>query len=216
MKKSKLPQARAALFLIVFFVSALFTSTHAAYLSLGESGEVIPESTFQVGAAPQVITNGDGGFNVAAFLDAGWTDSFSSRFMLGAGEVDFYVSGSAKWIPFPDVDRQPAMGLKLSLWYAREGSSNINTIQLLPMVSKKYPTDNGIFIPYAAYGISNYSIAGSNKTGDQFFIGSDWKNPDFGSINVTGEIATSLKDSTSSISIFASIPFDNKKGFGSK
>ena len=194
----------------------LFSNAQAAYLSLGESGEMVPESTFQFGVAPQVITNGDGGFNIAAFLDAGWTDSLSSRFMLGAGEVDFYISGSAKYIPFPDVDRQPAMGIKLNIWYARDGATNINTLQLAPMVSKKYQTDHGLFVPYAAYGISNYSVAGDSKTGDQFFIGSDWKNPDFDNVLLTGEVAMSLKDSTSSVSIFVSVPFDDKKGFGSK
>ena len=197
-------------------ISGLFFSTaQAGYLSLGESGEILPESTFQFGVAPQVITNGDGGFNIAVFLDAAWTDSLSSRFMLGAGEVDFYISGSAKYIPFPDVDRQPAIGLKLSLWYARDGAANINTLQLAPMVSKKYQTSHGLFVPYAAYGISNYSVAGNSKTGDQFFIGSDWKNPDFDNINLTGEVAMSLKDSTSSVSVFVSVPFDDKKGFGS-
>lgn len=187
----------------------------ASYLSLGESGEILPEGSFQVGAAPQFLTNNDGGFNIGAFLDAAWTDSLSSRFILGAGEVDFYVSGSAKYIPFPDVDKQPAMGLKLSLWYAREGSENINTIHLAPMVSKKYQNDYGLFVPYAAYGISNYSIDGDSKTGDQFFIGSDWKTPDLENVNMTFEGAFSLKDSTSSLSFFISVPFDDKKGFGS-
>ncbi len=188
-----------------------------AYLSLGESGELVPEGTYLVGAAPQFITNRDGGFNIAAFLDAAWTDSLTSRFMLGAGEVDFYVSGSAKFIPFPDVARQPAMGFKVSLWYAREGSENINSIQLAPMVSKRYQTESyGVVIPYAAYGISNSSISGDTVTGEQFFIGMDWKNPDFEALNLTAEIASSLKDSTSSISFFASLPFDNQKGFGSK
>lgn len=194
----------------------LSSNSHAGYLSLGESGEIIPEGSFQVGVAPQFITNNDGGFNIAAFLDAAWTDSFSSRFILGAGEVDFYVSGSAKYIPFPDVAKQPAMGLKLSLWYAREGSENVNTIHLAPMVSKQYQSDYGLLIPYAAYGISNYSIDGDSKTGDQFFIGTDWKNPDFENMNLTFESAFSLKDSTSSISVFVSVPFDDKKGFGAR
>ena len=213
MLKSKSLLLTIGLLLQITFVSKTFGS----YLSLGESGEIISEGSYLFGAAPQVITNGDGGFNIAAFLDAAWTDSLSSRFMLGAGEVDFYVSGSAKFIPFPDVARQPAMGLKLSLWYAREGATNINTIQLAPMISKKYQTaDYGIVIPYAAYGISNYSVSGDSKTGEQFFIGADWKNPNFENVTLTGEIASSLKDSTSSISVFASVPFDDKQGFGSK
>lgn len=195
--------------LLTLFCSFSF----AGYITLGETGEMVPEGSFQVGAAPQLITNGDGGFNIAAFLDAAWTDSFSSRFVLGAGEVDFYISGSAKYIPFPDVAKQPAMGIKVSFWYAREGSANINTIHLAPMVSKKYQTKHGLFVPYAAYGISNYSVNSDSKTGEQFFIGSEWKNPDFDNVNLVFEGAMSLKESTSSISVFASVPFDDKKGF---
>lgn len=202
------------LILLTAFLIIYLPGAYGAYLSLGESGELIPAGTYQVGAAPQLVTNDDGGFNISAFLDAAWTDSLSSRFLLGAGEIDFFVSGSAKYIPFPDVARQPAMGIKLSLWYAREGSSNINTIQLAPLISKKYQTEYGLIVPYAAYGISNYTVSGHSKTGDQFFIGSDWKSPDLENVNFTGEIAWSLKDSTSSISVFASLPFDDKKGFG--
>ena len=183
MQIPKMTLVSLSLFAVLLFQTAVLSNAKAGYLSLGESGEIIPESTFQFGVAPQVITNGDGGFNIAVFLDAAWTDSLTSRFMLGAGEVDFYISGSAKYIPFPDVDRQPAIGVKLALWYAREGAANINTLQLAPMVSKKYQTEHGLFIPYAAYGISNYSVGGDSKTGDQFFIGSDWKNPDFDNVN---------------------------------
>jgi hypothetical protein len=190
----------------------LTSTTQASYLSLGESGEQIPGGTFQVGLAPQAVTNGDRGFNMAAFLDAAWTDSFSSRFLVGAGDIDFYVSGSGKFVPFPDVARQPAIGIKLNLWYAREGASNINTIQLAPLVSKKYENDYGLFVPYAAYGISNTNASGHTQNGEQFFFGTDWKNPTFGNLNLTGEVAASLKDSVSSISVFASFPFDDKNG----
>ncbi len=200
---------------IIFFFSFL-NLAQASYLSLGESGELIPEGTYQVGAAPQLQTNHNGGFNIGAFLDAAWTDSLSSRFMVGAGDVDFYVSGSAKFVPFPDVARQPAIGVKLSLWYARNNASNINTLQLAPLVSKRFQTDNGLLVPYAAYGISNYSTDSKSKTGEQFFIGSDWKNPDFENVTLTGEVAFSLKDSTSSVSVFASLPFDSQKGFNLK
>ncbi len=196
----------------IFFIS----KASAAYLSIGESGELIPQGTYQLGAAPQLVTNGDGGFNIAAFLDAAWTDSLSSRFVLGSGEVDFYVSGSAKFIPFPDFARQPAMGLKLSLWYAREGSTHINTLQAAPMLSKKYQSEYGELIPYAAYGLSQSSVSGDSDSGQQFFIGTDWKNPSFKNANFTFEWASSLQDSTSSISFFASFPFDDKKGFGSR
>lgn len=201
---------------LLLFVAFTFpmTTAWASYLSLGESGEILAGKDYQIGLAPQIITNNDSGLNAGAFLDAVWTDSMSSRFMLGAGEVDFYTSGSLKYIPFPDFERQPAMGIKASLWYAREGSINITTFHLAPMVSKKYQTSEyGTLVPYAAYGISFYSADGESENGHQFFIGTDWKSPYVENVNFTAECAFSLQDSTSSISVFASIPFDAKTGF---
>ncbi len=160
------------------------------------------------------MTNKGGGFNTAAFLDAALSESLSTRFLVGTGKTDFYVSGGAKWIPFPDVDRQPALGIKASLWYARTGSINTTTLQIAPMVSKKYQTEHGLLIPYAAYGLNNFREEGHSGAGDQFFLGADWRNDFFGNMNLTGELALSLKDSTSGVSFFLSFPFDNKHGFG--
>ncbi len=186
----------------------------AGYLTLGESGEVLPQKDFQVGVAPQIVTNNDSGINGAVFLDAVWTDSMSSRFLLGTGELDFYSSASIKYIPFPDYDRQPAMGIKASLWYGREGSNNINTLHIAPLMSKRFQTeDYGLLIPYAGYGLSFYSVDGDSENGHQFFIGTEWKTHQLENVNFTAEVAFSLQDSTSSISFFVAIPFDSKTGF---
>lgn len=204
-------------FIFVSFAFVSFSlSSQAGYLTLGESGEIIPEGTYAIGASPQVLTNDGGGFNISAFLDASWNDSMSSRFILGTGETDFYTSGSFKFIPFPDVDRQPAIGIKASLWYAREGTSNVTTLQIAPMLSKKYETESGVFIPYAAWGWNTNRSGGSSDSGHQFFLGSDWLEPQLGHMHVTGEVAFDLKDSISSVSLFLSFPFDNQKGFGAK
>lgn len=194
----------------------LFSLTaKSGYLTVGESGEILPEGQkYQIGLAPQLILNNDTGANVAAFLDAAWNDSMSSRFILGVGVVDFYTSGSFKYIPFPDYENQPAIGLKGSLWYAREGSENITTFHIAPLVSKKVQThDYGLFTPYGAVGLSFYQLGGKNKTGTQFFVGTDWKTSDFPDLNFTGEWALSLEKSTSSLTVFVAMPFDDKKGF---
>jgi len=199
----------------LFFTLLTFTSslTWAGYLSLGESGEM-PAKEYQIGVAPQIALNNDEGLNAAVFLDKAWDESTSSRFMLGAGEVDFYGSGSVKFVPFPDFERQPAIGFKAALWHARIGDENVTTVQLAPLVSKKYETSEyGLLIPYAAYGISFYEYEGDSTTGEQFFIGTDWRSPQIENINFTAEWAVSLKDSTSALTFLATIPFDSKSGF---
>lgn len=187
----------------------------ASYLSIGESGEILPaDKNYQVGLSPQLITNNDTGANIGTFLDAAWTDSLSSRFTLGVGVVDFYSGASLKYIPFPDVAQQPAIGIKASFWYAREGTENITTAHLAPMISKKFQSqDYGLFIPYTALGISLYELDGDSKTGTQFFIGTDWKAPALPDYNMSAEFAMDLEDSVSHISFFIALPFSEKSGF---
>lgn len=202
-------------FLLIAFILSLITSTQAAYLSILESGEILPSGKkYQVGFAPQILTNEPTGANVSMYLDAAWNDSLSSRFSLGVGELDFYTGATLKYIPYPDVARQPAIGIKAGFWYARVESDNITTIHLAPMVSKKFQTEKmGLWIPYAAIGLSSYELGDKEKTGMQFFIGSEWKSPDLPEYNFAGEIAMDMEDSVSHISISVGIPFDDKSGF---
>jgi len=197
-------------------LSSLFTSfaAQASFLSIGESGEILSGKDYQIGFSPQIATSGYSGVNAGAFLDAVWTEDMSSRFMLGVGEVDFYSSGSLKYIPFPDYERQPAMGLRGSFWYGREGSENITVFQIAPMVSKKYKSaDYGTLVPYAAWGLNIGSEDGDSENGHQFFIGTEWKSPQVENVNFSAELALNLQNSVSGINFFVSIPFDNKTGF---
>lgn len=202
-------------FILPLILLLLASSTQASYLSIGESGEILSaEKNYQVGLSPQLITNNDTGANIGTFLDAAWSDSLSSRFTLGVGVVDFYSGASLKYIPFPDVAQQPAIGIKASFWYAREGTENITTAHLAPMVSKKFQSeDYGLFIPYTALGISIYELDGDSKTGTQFFIGTDWKAPALPDYNMSAEFAMDLEDSVSHISFFIALPFSEKSGF---
>ncbi|MFN9069221.1 MAG: hypothetical protein ACK5V3_18500, partial [Bdellovibrionales bacterium] len=167
-----------------------------------------------IGFSPQVMTSEPSGLNVAMFLDAAWNDSLQSRFTLGVGELDFYTGASLKYIPFPDVARQPAIGLKASIWHARIESDNLTTLHLAPMVSKKFQTEKqGLWIPYAAIGLSSYELAGKSKSGLQFMVGSDWKAPDLPEYTFTGEIALDVDDSVGHMALSIAIPFNEKSGF---
>lgn len=200
---------------LILLAAFVFQPAFASYLSIGESGEILPANTkYQVGFAPQMVTNNDTGGNLSTFLDAAWSESLSSRFTLGLGVIDFFTGASLKYIPFPDVDKQPAIGVKASFWYAREETDNISTLQIAPMMSKKFQSkDYGLFTPYTALGISSYEDSGKGKTGLQFFVGSDWKPVDLPEYNFTAEVAMDLEDSISSITLFVGLPFNEKSGF---
>lgn len=203
-----------------FLVFGLLVSTVAAtpahaYLSIAESGELVPNGKYQVGLEPQFLTNKGNGTNINVFLDTGFNDEMSGRISMGAGAVDFNAFASVKWMPFPDVDNQPAMGFRFGAGIARDEDQNIVQLQLAPMASKKVETNYGLTVPYIAVpftwlNLKNENVVASNIAFGSEFHHFDWDNQ----VKVGGEIGLELNKSYSYISIYASIPFDGQKGIG--
>lgn len=191
----------------------LLPSAQAAYLAVAESGEILPDGQYQFGLAPQILLNEGGGGTVSGFIDVPVNDSTSFRAQAGLGKVDFHAAGSIKYIPFPDFDNQPAMGIKGGLWYARWQEENWLTLQVAPLASRRLQTEHGVLIPYIALPINLVSRKERNFTGVQVAFGSEWKHPTWEHLLLTGELAISLNDSVSAMTIGLSFPFDGQRGF---
>lgn len=196
------------LLLIVF----LGQGVHAGYLTVLESGEMLPQNQYRIGVIPQVVTSDTSGINIDGTLDALWNESASSRFYLGVGKMDFHLGGSLKYVPFPDVDKQPAIGLRTAAWYARYKDEGYFTVSVGPLVSKKVKHEKGIFAPYVALPI-NYTL---NRTRDyysqQFVVGTEFVTPETELFTWAAEIGLNLKDSYSYIAMYVGYQFDQSKG----
>jgi hypothetical protein len=202
---------------LVFTFATLFSfNSQAGYLAIHESGEILPDNGYQFGLAPQLLLNNGGGGNFDAFIDAPLNESSSFRVQTGVGKVDFHLSAGIKYIPFPDVDQQPAIGAKVSAWYARVSSENIMTVQIAPLISRRFNSEHEVFVPYIALPININNGKDRNWTGTQFVIGSEWRNPEFPNILTGAELSMSLNDSYSSLSAFLAFPFDGQRGFRRK
>ena len=198
-----------------YLVLGLFLSSNAhAYLSLAESGELAPVGKYQVGIEPQILTNKNGGANVNVFLDTTLNDATSARVSMGAGSVDFNAFASVKWMPFPDVDNQPAMGLRVGAGLARDEDENLLHVQIAPLVSKKVDTEYGMTVPYLAVPFTLVNAKDDNFMASNLVIGSEFKPNQWQGVTVGAEIGAELNKSYSYISIFATFPFDSQKGFG--
>ncbi|MBO9667392.1 MAG: hypothetical protein J7501_11345 [Bdellovibrio sp.] len=199
-----------------YLVLGLFlTSTAHAYLSIGESGEVLPSNLFQVGVEPQILTNKDSGANFDVYFDAPVSDSTSARFLIGGGTVDFNAFASFKWVPFPDVANQPAMGLRMGAGVARNEDENILQLQVAPLLSKKFDTEYGMSVPYLALPFTFLNTKEENYVATNLTVGSEfhyheWKDV----VTLGGEIGIDLNKSYTYISVFATFPFESSKGFG--
>ncbi|MBL7542674.1 MAG: hypothetical protein JNL11_02610 [Bdellovibrionaceae bacterium] len=185
----------------------------ANYLSIGESGETLAPSSYRLGGSLQTLSAGKGGLNVGGFLDAGWRDDLSSRFLFGLGSVEFQMGASLKYVPFPDYAQQPAIGVRTTYWLTHTNDTNVSTIQIAPLVSKKIQIDKGNLTSYLALPINLVFVRDNNHTGTQFTMGAEYEHPNARDVFFAGELQLDLNKSESGISFFVSIPFDNASGF---
>lgn len=198
---------------LILSVLSIFISGPAwsSFLTLSESAELIPEGHYRLGVAPQLRLSDGNGFNTGFYVDGYLTQSMNWRGLIGGGTTDFFAQGSAKWIPIPDVDKQPAIGGRAMVFYARDADLDHTGIQLAPLVSKQVDTDYGLMTPYMALPISLIGNSKKTVTALQLAVGSEL-NLEKGR-QIGAEFDLNLNDSVTSLTVFFAFPFDNSVGF---
>lgn len=200
------------LHLCVLFSFCLFLSqTSHAYLSVSETSELLQKDDYRIGLMPQFLIANGGGTNVAAFFDMSVDPAVNTRFLMGGGDTDFFASASAKWVPFPDVERQPAIGFRGALIYARDTSIDFYDIQFTPIISKIIHSDIGKLNPYIGLPVTFIMSSKTNTTATQFAVGTEWvDNPQY---QIGGELDLNLSNTTSAITFHLNFPFNGKEGY---
>jgi hypothetical protein len=195
--------------LAVLFTTVFVGSQAFAVLEVGESGEVTGQGMNRVGLVPQVKTSNGGGANISAFFDSGLNDSTSARLWAGTGDTDFDLGGSLKWVPIPDYENQPALGLRGSAFYLRDGSVSSSVLRVEPLISKKFDVDIGELTPYASLPLMVQTRDSSSTTEMQLTVGSEYVHPDVKKLRFGAELGFDLKDSFSYIAAYVSIALDD-------
>lgn len=190
----------------------LFSVNAHAYLTIGESTEIPRAADYQIGFEPQLLTNNGNGANFSAFFDAPFNDATSSRLWIGGGAIDFNIGATVKYVPFPDIDNQPGIGIRAGGFFARKSDLNILTVQLAPIFSKKFNTDSGLFIPYTAIALDFTSTKDKNYTGTQMMFGTEYRTSEIQNMYFGAEIGLNLADSYSYVAGTVTFPFDSSKG----
>lgn len=197
--------------LLLSLVLLIASSSQAGYLSVAESGEVI-NNDYAFSLIPQLITSEGGGFNIDAAVDMPWDDSTSFRGQAGGGKTDFHLGASVKFIPFPDIGNQPAIGVKSAVWYAHDENENFLSLMVAPLFSRRIGSDYGLLVPYLAVPITFTSLKNKNTTGLQLTVGSELRNTEWKNVVLVSELAFNLQDSFSALTLGISFPFDPEKG----
>lgn len=198
-------------FPIALVATALLNFSAQAFMTVQESNEITPAGKYKLGVEPQFRTTNGSGFNFGGFFDMPINDESSFRANVGTGETDFVAGTSFKWVPFPDYENQPAIGGKIGAFYWREASENYLTFRVEPLVSKKFATANGTFIPYAALPVMFNTGRDLNKTTLQVAFGSEYQNAEADNMTFGLEAGLDAKDSFSYVSGYVTIYLDDQR-----
>lgn len=181
-----------------------------AYLSTTDTGDILAPDKYRVIAEPQFYSSTPNGATLNGHFDAGISESSQVRASLGFGSVNLFAGATYKWIPIPDYNNQPAVGLLASASFARWNSDNYLGLRFGPLVSKRFKdalswTD---FTPYASLTFA--AVSGPSTIYPfQLEVGSDWRFEGAPKWSFMTEIGMNLYNAYSYISLAAAYYFDD-------
>jgi hypothetical protein len=199
-------------FSVALLSSIIGLSTAGAFNTVHETGDLLKEKEKQFTPELQFITSGNTGINLIGRFDMGYSSDSNLRFLIGTGTTDLEAGAFYKWVPYPDFEKQPAIGFTVGAQYARyEKSSKLDSkneisFRIIPFTSKKFETEKGIFTPYASLPIGFTNYDSKSYTPVQLVLGSRYKHPDFDTCEFSAELGFNINDSDAHISFAAIFP----------
>lgn len=187
-------------------------SAQALYSTL-DTGDVLGENKMEVSAETQFITDRDTGINLIARFDRGYRDDSQIRGLIGIGTTDFHIGGYYKWVPIPDYDNQPAVGLIGGIIYARHQEMNELSLRFAPIVSKKIKTEQiGEVTPYVSLPIGLRSFNEETEFPVQFELGTRYKHPNLNKVKFNAELGFNVRKAFTYVSVGLIMDFDEDYG----
>lgn len=199
-------------FLFTIMITILTTNAQA-YFSVMDTGKIIPTGKYRAIIGPQFILSGDNeGVNASGRFDAGIGESTTLRGLVGVGDDSmFYGGASIKYIPFPDFESQPALGVFGGLTFAslKVGSKTEEalTVRVGPLVSKDFETDIGLLTPYGALPLSVTFVDGDTIYPVHLVGGADFKPYNWENVSFMAEVGMKLNKAFSYIALAVSFEF---------
>lgn len=198
---------------VLCFATLLFAAANShAYYSTIDTGQILPKKSYRVSAEPQVMLGDSGGFNLAGRFDAGMTESSNVRLLLGTGKVSFQTGVFYKWVPIPDYENQPALGIMGGFLYGRKEDINTLSLRLHPIVSKTFTFDYGSMTPYASLPVGASFRKDETVYPVQLALGTEWKTNDWDKLTFIGEVGLNIASAFSYVSVAAVLYFDDEQG----
>ena len=118
--------------LTLFTVAVISASPSWAYYTLQDTGELLKPNQMRFSGDLEFVTHGPTGVDVDGRFDHGLTDELNLRAEIGTGATNVLAGAYLKWVPFPDYDKQPAIGVSVGGQYAHYSGANETTFRVIP------------------------------------------------------------------------------------
>lgn len=184
----------------------------AAYYSTLTTGQMLKHGHYQLGAETQFVTDGDTGVNLAARFDAPINDELGFRAEAGFGATDFFGGGYIKWVPVPDLESQPAIGVLAGAVYGHYSGIDALSLRAHPFVSKSFGVDYGVITPYAALPFGLQIAEDDTDFTMQIAIGTEYKPEAWEHLGFMAELGFDINDAFPYFSLNATIEWDEENG----
>jgi hypothetical protein len=185
-------------------LSLYFTNICEAYLTNSESAELVPENQFRVTLEPQVNY-----FAVNSHLDFGVSEDSQVRLSAGIGGTGYNFDFFFKRVPYPDYDKQPAMGYKIGASFMMDQKKEmVLTPIIAPLISKNLIIKKDKWTPYISLPIGVSVHRSATTTPVHFVAGVELTPSSVENMQFGGEIGLNVKDSFTYVSGYVSFYFE--------
>ncbi len=192
-----------------------------AYYTHHDTGEVLKSSQYKLGLGTQFITDpkyySSTHFN--GYLDSGLSEEANVRVALGAGSKFFNVGAFYKWVPYPDYGKQPAIGVRGGVIYARHSDDNVSdsnteiSLRANPFISKMFKTVYGDINAYSALHLGIRGYNDKTTIPAQLSFGGEIKTNFYNATMFTGEIGVNMAKAFTYISVGIVFFVDDNKDY---
>lgn len=201
--------------IIAAFSILFLTSPTWAYYSVMSTGEILPEGQYTLTGETQFVTSDPSGVNIAGRFESGINEASGFRGEFGVGTTDLFLGALYKFVPYPDIEGQPAVGLNTGLIYASDAGVNEFTLRFEPLASKKFGTSFGHLLPYASLPVGLKHLTKGDDRNDvaiQVVGGVEIALNRWKGLRLMPELGVNLDNAPNYISIGAIFDFD-EEGF---
>lgn len=187
-------------FFLVLATIFLVSPAALAFYTVQDTGDLLDEKEYKFSAELQFITSGDDGVNVIGRFDTGFDEDSNFRFLAGVGTTDYVFGAFYKWVPYPDFEKQPAIGLTSGVQLAKYEDETEMALRFIPFISKQFETDIGTLTPYTSLPVNIRHYDGETDMPVQLILGTRYRHPEYDEVEYTAELGFEIQDAVTFIS----------------